>query len=177
MLHLLLIALLLLATPTRDTKKISALKGDSRLTYSLSHPLHKVEAVCKEFLCEVEINDAKEIQSVKVSADVMNFDSGNSNRDSHAMEVIDAFTYPEVSFVSDTITTHSNELSVTGKLTFHGVTKPISFSAKAQSQNGRTTVEGKITVKLEDFKVERPKLALIPTDEFLYLSFVVVFPF
>ncbi len=177
MLHFLLIGLLFLATPSRDTKKISALKGDSRLTYSLSHPLHKVEAVCKDFFCEVEINDAKEIQSVKVSADVMNFDSGNSNRDSHAMEVIDAFTYPEVSFVSDAVSTQSNELSVSGKLTFHGVTKPISFSAKAQSQNGRTTVEGKMTVKLEDFKVERPKLALIPTDEFLYLSFVVVFPF
>ncbi len=177
MLHLLLIGLLFFATTNRDTKKFSAIKGESRLMYSLSHPLHKVEAICKDFICEVAVNDAKEIQSVKVSADVMNFDSGNSNRDSHAMEVIDAFTYPEVSFVSDTITTQSNELSVTGKLTFHGVTKPISFSAKAQSQNGRTTVEGKVTIKLEDFKVERPKLALIPTDEFLYISFVVVFPF
>jgi polyisoprenoid-binding protein YceI len=177
MLHLLLIGLLFLATPSRDTKKVSALKGDSRLMYSLSHPLHKIEASTKEFICEVEVNDAKEIQSVKVSTDVMTFDSGNSNRDSHAMEVIDAFTYPEVSFVSDAVTTQSNELSVSGKLTFHGVTKPISFSAKAQSQNGRTTVEGKMTVKLEDFKVERPKLALIPTDEFLYISFVVVFPY
>jgi len=177
MLYFLLIGLLFVETPSHDTKKVSALKGDSRLMYSLAHPLHKVEAVCKDFFCEVEISDTKEIKAVKVVADVMNFDSGNSNRDSHAMEVIDAFTYPEVSFVSETITTHSNELSVTGKLTFHGVTKSISFLAKSQSQNARTTVEGKMTLKLEDFKVERPRLALIPTDEFLYISFVVVFPF
>ncbi len=177
MLNVLLIGLLFIATPNRDAKKISAIKGESRLMYSLSHPLHKIDATTKEFICDVEINDAKEIQSVKVSADVMTFDSGNSSRDSHAMEVIDAFTYPEVSFISDSITTNANELSVSGKLSFHGVTKPVSFSAKAQSQNGKTTVEGKITVKLEDFKVERPKLALIPTDEFLYISFVVIFPF
>ncbi|MFN3560432.1 MAG: YceI family protein [Chloroherpetonaceae bacterium] len=177
MLNFLFIGLLLIATPNRDAKKISAIKGESWIKYSLSHPLHKIDATTKEFLCDIEINDAKEIQSVKVSADVMTFDSGNSNRDSHAMEVIDAFTYPEVSFISDSITTNANELSVSGKLSFHGVTKPISFSAKAQSQNGKTTVEGNITVKLEDFKVERPKLALIPTDEFLYISFVVVFPF
>ncbi len=177
MLHLFLIGLLFITTPSNDLKKISALKGESRLMYSLSHPLHKVEAVSKEFFCEVEINDAKEIQSVKVSADVMTFDSGNSNRDSHAMEVIDAFTYPEVSFVSDSISTTGNELNVSGKLSFHGVTKPISFSAKAQSQNGKTIVEGKMTVKLADFKVERPQLALIPTDEFLYISFIVVFPY
>lgn len=177
MLNFLLIGLLFIATPSRDAKKISAIKGESRLMYSLSHPLHKVDATTKEFICDVEINDAREIQSVKVSADVMTFDSGNSNRDSHAMEVIDAFTYPEVSFISDAVSTNGNDLNVSGKLSFHGVTKPVSFSAKAQSQNGKTTVEGKITVKLEDFKVERPKLALIPTDEFLYISFVVVFPF
>ncbi len=177
MLNFLLIGLLFIATPSRDAKKISAIKGESWIKYSLSHPLHKVDAITKEFICDVEINDAKEIQSVKVSADVMTFDSGNSNRDSHAMEVIDAFTYPEVSFISDAVSTNGNDLNVSGKLSFHGVTKPVSFSAKAQSQNGKTTVEGKITVKLEDFKVERPKLALIPTDEFLYISFVVVFPF
>ncbi|MFQ3597694.1 MAG: YceI family protein [Chloroherpetonaceae bacterium] len=177
MLHFLLIGLLFATTPSRDLKKFSALKGESRLMYSLSHPLHKVEATTKDFICEVEVNDAKEIQSVKVSADVMTFDSGNSNRDSHAMEVIDAFTYPEVSFTSDAISTRGNELSVSGKLSFHGVTKPISFSATSQSQNGKTLVEGKMTVKLADFKVERPQLALIPTDEFLYISFIVVFPY
>lgn len=177
MLYFLLVGLLLIATPNRDLKKISAIKGESRLMYSLSHPLHKVEATTKDFICEIEINDAKAIQSVKVSADVMTFDSGNSNRDSHAMEVIDAFTYPEVSFTSDTVSTSGNELSVSGKLSFHGVTKPISFSAIFQSQNGKTFVEGKMTVKLADFKVERPQLALIPTDEFLYISFIVVFPY
>lgn len=177
MLNVLLIGLLLAGAPSRDAKKVSAIKGESRLMYSLSHPLHKIEATTKEFLCEVEVNDAKEIQSVKVVADVMTFDSGNSNRDSHAMEVIDAFTYPEVSFASDAIKTSGGELTVSGKLSFHGVTKPMTFSARTQSQNGKTIVEGKLTVKLADFKVERPQLALIPTDEFLYISFVVAFPF
>lgn len=177
MFHFLLIGLLLVTTPSNDLKKISAVKGESQLMYSLSHPLHKIEATTKDFICEIEVNDTKEIQSVRVVADVMTFDSGNSNRDSHAMEVIDAFTYPEVSFISDAISTNGTELSVSGKLSFHGVTKPIAFSAKAQSQNGKTRVDGTITVKLADFKVERPQLALIPTDEFLYISFVVVFPY
>jgi polyisoprenoid-binding protein YceI len=177
MLNFLLIGLLFIATPNRDAKKVSAIKGESRLMYSLSHPLHKIEAITKDFICEVEVNEAENIQSVNVIADVMTFDSGNSNRDSHAMEVIDAFTYPEVTFTSDAISTNGNELSVLGKLSFHGVTKSISFLANRQRQNSKTTVEGKITLKLEDFKVERPKLALIPTDEFLYISFVVVFPF
>ncbi len=177
MFHLLLIGLLFIVTPSRETKKFSAIKGLSRLTYSLSHPFHTVEASTKDFTCEVIVNDDKAIQSVKVSADVMTFDSGNSNRDSHAMEIIDAFTYPEVSFTSDTISTNANQLTVSGKLSFHGVTKPISFLANVQSQNGQTTIDGKFAIKLEDFKVERPKFTLIPTDEFLYISFVVVFPF
>lgn len=177
MLYFLLIGLLFVGTPNRDLKRVSAIKSESRLMYSLSHPLHKIEATTKDFICEVKVNDAKEIQSVKVSADVMTFDSGNSNRDSHAMEVIDAFTYPEVSFTSEAVSTSGNELSISGNLSFHGFVKPVSFSAKAQSQNGKTSVDGKITIKLADFKVDRPQLALIPTDEFLYISFVVVFPY
>ncbi|MCS6988237.1 MAG: YceI family protein [Chloroherpetonaceae bacterium] len=176
MMNILFVGLLACLSLNIETKKVSAIKGESRLTYSLAHPLHNVEATCKEFLCEIEVTEANEIKSARVVADVMNFDSGNSNRDSHAMEVIDAFTYPEVSFASEQITTSGDELHVSGKLTFHGVAKPISFVAKKESQNGKTTIAGKMTVKLADHNVERPKLALIPTDEFLYISFVVVFP-
>ncbi|HTP12644.1 MAG TPA: YceI family protein, partial [Bacteroidota bacterium] len=38
-----------------------------------------------------------------VRVDVTTFDSGNSNRDSHAMEVVDALTYPDVQFTSTSV--------------------------------------------------------------------------
>lgn len=174
--RLLFIATLALLSLGSETKKIVAIKGESVLRYSLSHPLHKVEATSKDFLCEIEVAETKEIKSARVVADVMSFDSGNSNRDSHAMEIIDAFAHPDVSFASDEIAANGDALTISGKLTFHGVTKPIAIEATRRAQNGKTIIEGKMTVKLADYGVERPKLALIPTDEFLYISFVVVFP-
>jgi polyisoprenoid-binding protein YceI len=170
-----MLSLCLLASKSVDVKKVSALKGESTISYSFSHPLHKIEATSKEFVCDIDVAETQEIQSVKVVVDVMTFDSGNSSRDSHAMEVIDALSFPEITFVSESISIDGEKMTVKGKLSFHGESKPIAFACEKISEAGKIRVIGKMTVKLADFKVERPQLALIRVDENLYISFSVVF--
>ena len=85
-------------------KKIEAVKKESSITYKLTHPLHEVEAISKESTCRLNIDiTSKQIKDVLVVVDVMTFNSGNSNRDSHAMEVIDAISFPNARFVSSNI--------------------------------------------------------------------------
>ena len=156
---------------------LSAIKGESFINYLLIHPFHKVEAVCKELTCTVQYDDATHtIIGTSFSADVISFDSGNSNRDSHAMEVLDALSFPTVSFQSNNITTSSNQLQVTGDLTFHGVTKTISFPAKATTSGSKLTVLGNANVSLTSFLIERPSLLMIPVQDTLRISFTMVFP-
>ena len=156
---------------------LSAIKGESFLNYLLIHPFHEVEAVCKELTCTVQYDDATHtIIGTSFNADVMSFDSGNSNRDSHAMEVLDALSFPTVSFQSKNITNSGDQLQVTGDLTFHGVTKTISFPATATSANSKLTVQGKANVSLTAFQIERPSLLMIPVQDTLRISFTMVFP-
>ena len=174
----LFLALVVLASPRLDaqSKTMTALKNESVIQYLLIHPLHEVEAVCKDLFCTIQYDDATQtILGTSFSADVSSFDSGNSNRDSHAMEVLDALSFPTVSFKSNKIDTQGNGLQVAGDLTFHGVTKPITFSAWTSTEGKKLKVEGKANVSLTAFQIERPALLMIPVQDTLRISFTMVF--
>jgi polyisoprenoid-binding protein YceI len=157
---------------------IHAKKGESVINYKLVHPLHTVDAACKDCDCTVYYNDSSlKVTGVDVDADVLSFDSGNSNRDSHMGETVDAIDYPTVSFKSDTVEIVSPDtLLVEGKLTFHDVTKPISFKTAESFQSGETFFTGGFDISLTAFKIKRPTLLLMPVEDKLALTFKMVIP-
>lgn len=147
------------------------------MTYLLIHPLHRVEGVSKEFDAKIDYDDATHtILRASFSADVSTFDSGNSSRDSHAMEVLDALEYPTVSYASTGIQASGQVLTMHGNLTFHGQTHPVDVQATAAPAGDKLTVEGKTEVSLTAFGIERPSLLMIPTEDTLRISFKVLFP-
>ncbi len=84
-----------------QVKKIVSEKQESSITYQLTHPLHEIEAVSNEAYCDVYVDPtARQIKHVFVKVAVNTFNSGNSSRDSHAMEVIEAISFPESKFTS-----------------------------------------------------------------------------
>ncbi|MFI5253811.1 MAG: YceI family protein [Bacteroidota bacterium] len=157
-------------------KSVEAIKEQSPVTYRIVHPLHEMIATSKEVLFKADIDPAKkEIKNVSAQVDVTTFDSGNSNRDSHAMEVVDAITYPDVSFSSTNIVQSSDSLSVTGKLTFHGVTKDITMLGSSQWTTDSLNVQGKFDITLSGFNLERPSLLMIPVKDTLYFTMKAAF--
>jgi polyisoprenoid-binding protein YceI len=166
----------LYAAAYSQVRTIQCIKGETSITYVLVHPLHKVESTSKDVSSAIRCDAAaKSIQSVTASVDVTTFDSGNSNRDSHALEVIDAISYPEASFSSTSITSRNDSLIVSGKLTFHGVTREISMSALPQWSEKKLTVRAAFSISLTDFKVERPSLLMMPVEDTLRFSLVAAY--
>ena len=155
-----------------QTKQLELLKDESSITYRIVHPLHEIEATSKDATYQLQADPSKkEIVSVSAAVDVMTFDSGNSNRDSHAMEVIDAISFPDVSFVSSSVTETGDSLRVTGKLTFHGITQDIVAMAASKWSPDKVQVNGSFVLSLTAFKIERPSLLMIPVEDALRFTF------
>ena len=151
-------------------------KNESSVTYRLVHPLHTIEATSKEVVFRLSLDPTKkEIAGVSAQVDVMTFDSCNSNRDSHAMEVIDAISYPDATFSGSAITQYGDSLRVDGTLTFHGVTKNIVVRATVHWSPKRLEVRGDWALSLTAFQVERPSLLMIPVEDTLRFSCTAVF--
>ncbi len=159
-----------------QVRALPLVKDESSMTYHLVHPLHKVEATSKDVVYDVQADPSmKLIKSVTAQVDVTTFDSGNSSRDSHAMEVIDALTYPSASFAGTSITQEGDSLKIGGKVTFHGVTRDVVIPARAIWDQNKLNVSGGFDLSLEAFHIEKPSLLLIPVEDKLSFSFTAVF--
>lgn len=156
----------------QDASKIFADKSISKVTYAMKHPMHDWEGVSKDVNAVIVYNNAtKNVDQVVVSLKVDSFDSGNSNRDSHALEVLEGLKFPKVTFVSTKIKPNGNTLVIDGNLTFHGVSKPITISVNRNDAANKLSFDGKFDVLLSDYKVDRPSLFGVKTEDFINLKF------
>ena len=75
--------------------------------------------------------DEKDIARSNTSAtvDITTVDTGVAQRDTHlkSADFFDAVKYPEMTFVSRSLSNANGQLQLTGDLTLHGITKPITL--------------------------------------------------
>ncbi len=157
-----LLALALLTSPLAAADGQWALE-QSTLTYHVSHPLHETEGVSHaargKGVCQAGQCD------FLIAAPVKSFDSGDSNRDLHMLQVSRGGESPLVSVrsrVPDTAV-GSGTIHADLEIQFAGQTvqyKQVEFKVTAQGTSMRLT--GTIPAKVSDFKIDPPSLLAIP---------------
>jgi polyisoprenoid-binding protein YceI len=152
-------------------------KEKSFLSYSANHTLHAWTGTSKKVDCLLIYDEeTKSFKKVAVSTNVADFDSKNSSRDGHALEVLDAIKYPKVTFGSTAIEPiKDGKLKISGKLNFHGKSKDITFDVDYKLTDKDINVSGGFPVSMTEFEVERPSFMLIKTDDSLEIKFNIVF--
>lgn len=78
----------------------------------------------------------------------------NSKRDEHlrSADIFDAGKYPHITFTADGIRPSARGVAVTGALTVHGRTRPLSFDAAASVPgDGEVWLDAEIPVNRSDF--------------------------
>ena len=90
------------------------------------------------------------------------------------LEVTDAFKHPYVEFTSDSVRHEDKGYRVFGQLLFHGVKHPMDFTVTPAYLKDKVRITGDFTVKLSDYKIERPSLMFVPTDDDLHVHLDVV---
>jgi hypothetical protein len=158
-----LIVVLLASLPVFAAADSQWILQQSTLTYHVSHPLHQSEGVshgakgkgvCHAGQCEFLI-----------AVPVKSFDSGDSNRDLHMIQVTRGAEFPLV-----TVRTRLPESDAAAstikadlEIQFAGQTahyKQVPF--KVEKQGGETHITGTIPATLTDFKIDPPSLLTMP---------------
>lgn len=144
----------------------------STITYHLTHPLHRVDGVSRaargKGLCQ---ND---VCSFLIAAPVNSFNSGDSNRDLHMLEVTRGALYPLVT-VRTTLPQAElkpGPIHADLEIQFSGQTvtyKGVAFQAVAAADGG-IRITGTIPATLSAFKVPPPKLLGIAIHDDMPIS-------
>lgn len=158
-----LIAFLLFATPAFAQSDSQWALTQSALTYHVSHPLHQVEGVSHaargKGVCHAGQCD------FLIAVPVKSFDSGDSNRDLHMVQVTRGGEFPMISVRTQLPEDASKSTTIRADLEvqFAGQTahyKRVSFQEVTQGNEVR--ISGTIPTTLTDFKIDPPSLLTVP---------------
>ncbi|MFN5761259.1 MAG: YceI family protein [Sphingobacteriales bacterium] len=156
--------------------KLRANKQESTISYTMKHALHEWTGVSKDVNCIMETDANGTAQKVAVVVKVSSFDSKNSNRDSHMIEVTEGLSFPNITFSSSSITPNGQgKYKVAGKLSFHGVEKPVEFMMTEEKKDNKRFFNGSFQILIEDYKIERPSLMFVKTDNEVIIKMNVAF--
>jgi hypothetical protein len=158
-----ILALLLLAFPRLAPADSQWILQESTLTYHVSHPLHQTEGVSHaakgKGICHAGQCD------FLIAVAVKSFDSGDSNRDLHMLQVVSGGQFPLI-----TVRTHLPEdasslatIPADLEIQFAGQTaqyKQIAFQHVTKGSD--TLITGTIPLTLMDFKIDPPSLLALP---------------
>ena len=128
------VALCSVAIAHADTFKIDPAK--STIAFKVRHMLGSAKGKFTKFTGSIEVDrDHPERSSVNVSIDAASIDTGIAKRDEHLRgELFDVAQFPRITFKSRQVKqkgAQSGEIS--GDLTMHGVTRPITLSVSLLS--------------------------------------------
>jgi hypothetical protein len=158
-----LIAILFLACTAHAQADHQWSLGQSTLTYHVSHPLHQSEGVshaargkgvCHAGLCDFLI-----------AVPVKSFDSGDSNRDLHMLQVTRGGQFPLVSVRTrlPEAASASETIEADLEVEFAGQTAHYDHvSFKQVTQGNESRLSGTIPIRLSDFKIDPPSLLSVP---------------
>jgi len=157
-----LIVFLLVALPTFAADSQWVLKR-STLTYHVSHPLHESEGVSHAARGKGVCHDGQ--CDFLIAVAVKSFDSGDSNRDLHMVQVTRGAEFPIVTVRTrlPESAASSETINADLEIQFAGQTaqyKKVPF--KVEKQGGETHITGTIPATLSDFKIDPPSLLTMP---------------
>src|ERR1035437_4095619 len=157
---------LLLALPNLFAADSQWVLKQSTLTYHVSHPLHQFDGVSHaargKGVCHAGQCD------FLVAVPVKSFDSGDSNRDLHMIQVARGAQFPMVTvrFRLPEDAASQSTIYVDLDIEFAGQTahfKQVPFQKVAQGSDAK--MSGTIPAKMTDFKIDPPSLLAISTKD------------
>jgi polyisoprenoid-binding protein YceI len=98
-------------------------------------------------------------------------------RDGVVNRQLDVQQFPTATFTATSasvpggITSQAVDVSVTGKLTIHGVTNDVTIKAKAQLVGGKAEIAGSTTISMTDYGLSPPQMPFVTVDSTLLLEF------
>lgn len=135
----------------------------STLSYHVSHPLHQVDGVshaargkgvCHEGQCDFLI-----------AVPVKSFDSGDSNRDLHMLQVTRGAQYPMVTVRTHLPESAAQEATIHADLDIEFAGQNVHYKdvlLQVTSQGNEKKLTGTIPAKVSDFKIDPPTLLTMP---------------
>jgi len=157
-----LIVFLLVTLPAFAADSQWVLK-QSTLTYHVAHPLHESEGVSHAARGKGVCHDGQ--CDFLIAVAVKSFDSGDSNRDLHMVQVTRGAEFPIVTVRTRLPESVASSATINADLEIQFAGQTVQYKKvpfKVETQGGETHITGIIPATLTDFRIDPPSLLTMP---------------
>ena len=173
--HIFYLFLCMTSISFSQTKQWKIDTEDSYILYKGEHVLHSREGINKNVNGVAIPNAAANaIEKIAILVYVRDFDSNNSGRDAHALEVLEALKYPEIRFYSEQITIKEDQLQLKGSFDFHGIKIEKTLLADLKRKSSTWEISGNFQLTPTDFKIKLPSFLSIKMKNILDIEYSMV---
>ena len=145
----------------------------AEVTFEISHPAKQYEGQLLDGGADVTAHfDPTDISKtgVDVAIRVAKFNSDNTRRDSHMMEVLEGLIFPTITWKTETLKGVSGPLKAgtyearaSGPLELHGKKLDLSIPIVMKvTEDGTVEVTSEFSIQLVEYDIERPTLVFVP---------------
>ena len=149
---------------------------ESYISYDGKHFLHswsgkneKIRGVI------IRNNEEDKFQQIALAMFVKDFDSGNGNRDSNMMELLEVINFPKIEYYSNKISLVKDKISFSGNLNFHGISKDLNISSEIKKTDTKIILSGEFKVSLVDHDVRLPTFMMRSIEKDVLIKYQLLF--
>tara|TARA_B100000886_G_scaffold262042_1_gene186760 strand:+ start:355 stop:825 length:471 start_codon:yes stop_codon:yes gene_type:complete len=149
---------------------------ESYISYDGEHFLHswsgkneKIRGVI------IRNNEEDKFQQIALAMFVKDFDSGNGNRDSNMMELLEVINFPKIEYYSNKISLVKDKISFSGNLNFHGISKDLNISSEIKKTDTKIILSGQFKVSLVDHNVQLPTFMMKSIEKEVLIKYQLLF--
>ncbi|MDC3366941.1 YceI family protein [Flavobacteriaceae bacterium] len=171
------LALLLLVNLNFGQNESWMLNADqSFISYDAKHVLHAWKGINSNVkgVAKIEMK-GDQIKEIAILTLVKDFDSNNTGRDAHALEVLESLSFPEVRFYADTFEITKDSVQISGLFNFHGVDQKKSITAHLENLKNKKILTGKFNLIPSDFDIALPSFMMVKMENLLTFDFKLEF--
>ena len=147
---------------------------ESFVSYEGSHPLHDWKAISNEIILETDCNKNSTHCQLNFKIPIITFNSGNDNRDSNALMLVDGLTFPKVELNVKNFNMNSfltGELNtVISSLNLNGHSKIQEIPLNLELNGSSFIIKSSFEVSLASFNIKRPSLLFLPISDIILIN-------
>ena len=152
--------------------KLEINSNESSIKYKGDHLLHSWKGVNNNVNGIAILNSKdNQIETIAILIYIRDFDSGNSGRDAHSLEVLEALKYPEIRFYSESINIVGDKVNLKGTLNFHGIKIEKEVAGNLKRKNETFQINGNFKLIPTDFKIKLPSFLSVKMENLLDIEF------
>ena len=147
----------------------------SFISYQGKHVLHEWVGINNKIKGVLVFENSQPLK-IAITANIFDFDSGNSSRDSNSLEILEALDFPRVSFYGESFKIRNKSFDLSGNITFHGIKKLNQIDGVILKRTKKEIVlEGNFEIKPSEYKINLPSFMLIKMEDLLKIKYKILF--